>query len=116
MALKSFLIIEQAILQDNRLTISEKLVFAYCWSYWRSSGVCISSNNQIAKYLGLERRTVIKAINRLELLGCIKIRYEKSTVAEISRNVIRVIEKPIIPEAEQLTLLFKSAIYGKNKK
>lgn len=116
MALKSFLIIHDDILQDNNITLTEKLIISYIRAYWRQCEPCTASNNQMAKYLNITKMSVIRAINNLRLKGYIVVRYLKSDIKDYKGNDLRVIEKPKIGQAEQLSLLFKSAIYGKNKK
>lgn len=112
MAFKSFLIIDESILQDNKLTITEKLILAYIRGYWRQCEPCTASNNQIAKYLNITKMSVIRAINNLRLNGYIVVRYLKSDIPDYKGNNLRVIEKPKIGQAEQLSLLFKSVVYG----
>lgn len=112
MAFKSFLIIDESILQDSKLTTNEKLILAYIRAYWRQSEPCISSNNQIARYLNIHKDTVVNSINKLRLNGYITVRYLKSDIPDYKGNNLRVIEKPKIGQAEQLSLLFKSVVYG----
>jgi DNA-binding Lrp family transcriptional regulator len=116
MAFKSFLIMEEHILQDNLLSLSDKLILAYIEAYWRQGDICISSNNQIAKYLNLTRRQVIKSIKFLSDNDYIKIRYLKSNIKDFKGNELRAIEKPTIGKSEQLSLLFKSVVYGNKNK
>ena len=106
---------EGDILSDNLLTLSEKLVLAYIKSWWRNKDQCISSNNEIANYLNIDRYSVIKAIKKLKAYGYISVRYLKSDIKDYKGNELRVLEAPKIGQAEQLSLLFKNAVYGRKE-
>lgn len=109
-----FLIINYDILQNKRLTIASKLVYAFILSFYRANPkeYFNKSNTFIAQELGLTKMSVIRSLEQLENLGLIKCKYAKS-LGVYSNRLIELPDK-VIKQDVDLIKLFES-VYKKIK-
>lgn len=68
---KDYIIIPQDILEDNKLSSTDKLVYGIVLRLTRSNGYCWASNQYIADILKFTPRTISTSIKKLRDLGYI---------------------------------------------
>ncbi|TDL39423.1 alpha/beta hydrolase [Macrococcoides bohemicum] len=66
-------IITASVRYDNRLSDSEKLLFAEITSLTNTKGYCYASNNYFSNLYDVSKNTISRRINRLASLGYLKI-------------------------------------------
>ena len=69
-------IITANVRYDNRLTDSEKLLFAEITSLSNKFGYCTASNNYFAKLYEVTKRTISARVNNLKEHGYLKIEFD----------------------------------------
>lgn len=74
------IIIQAEILDDGRLSLTDKVVFAYIASY---SKYCADSNAKIAERLGIGARSVIRSVQNLQKLGLVEVRFGTHSLRKI---------------------------------
>lgn len=107
-------IITANVRYDNRLTDSEKLLFAEITSLSNKYGYCTASNGYFAKLYDVTKRTISSRINNLKDNGYLKIEFDykgnevkqrrmypmTQTSIPIENNFYRGIEKNFLPPIE----------------
>jgi hypothetical protein len=69
---RQFVVIPARILQDQRLTGSEKILLAMISSLAESGGFCFASNEYLAEHSGSSERTIQRQIRNLEKNGYVE--------------------------------------------
>ncbi len=82
---------------DNRLTDSEKLLYAEITALAESTGICWASNNYFAKLYGVSQVTISRRISKLKEFGYISVNlnYKKNS-KEIENRVIKINDLGVI--------------------
>ncbi|MBF8029183.1 helix-turn-helix domain-containing protein [Staphylococcus capitis] len=107
-------IITANVRYDNRLTDSEKLLFAEITSLSNKFGYCTASNNYFAKLYEVTKRTISARVNNLKEHGYLKIEFDykgnevkqrrmypmTQTSIPIEKNFHRGIEENFLPPIE----------------
>ena len=107
-------IITANVRYDNRLTDSEKLLFAEITSLSNKFGYCTASNNYFAKLYEVTKRTISARVNNLKEHGYLKIEFDykgnevkqrrmypmTQTSIPIEENFHRGIEENFLPPIE----------------
>jgi len=68
-----FLLIPRGILQDKRLNLAQRMVFAYVSSFENGYGCCIQSNDGISEKINIPPYTISRAISYLSQIGYVDV-------------------------------------------
>ena len=68
-----FLLIPREILQDKRLNLAQRMVFAYVSSFENGYGCCIQSNDGISEKINIPPYTISRAISYLSQIGYVDV-------------------------------------------
>ena len=71
-----YAILTASVRYDNRLTDSEKILYAEITALSNKYGYCSASNNYFAKLYEVSKRTISTRINNLKKLNYLKIELE----------------------------------------
>ncbi|MBI5973416.1 helix-turn-helix domain-containing protein [Staphylococcus caledonicus] len=71
-----FSILPANVRYDNRITDSERVIFAEITSFSNEYGYCTASDEYFASLYGHNKLTILNRINHLRKLGYLKITYK----------------------------------------
>ncbi|MCG2350947.1 helix-turn-helix domain-containing protein [Staphylococcus epidermidis] len=93
-------IITANVRYDNRLTDSEKLLFAEITSLSNKYGYCTASNNYFAKLYQVVKETISRRISKLQSLGYLKVELVKQGNEVKQRKIYPMTQSSIPIDAE----------------
>lgn len=93
-------IITANVRYDNRLTDSEKLLFAEITSLSNKYGYCTASNNYFAKLYQVVKETISRRISKLQSLGYLKVELVKQDNEVKQRKIYPMTQSSIPIDAE----------------
>lgn len=93
-------IITANVRYDNRLTDSEKLLFAEITSLSNKYGYCTASNNYFAKLYQVVKETISRRISKLQSLGYLKVELVKQGNEVKQRKMYPMTQSSIPIDAE----------------
>lgn len=93
-------IITANVRYDNRLTDSEKLLFAEMTSLSNKYGYCTASNNYFAKLYQVVKETISRRISKLQSLGYLKVELVKQGNEVKQRKIYPMTQSSIPIDAE----------------
>lgn len=93
-------IITANVRYDNRLTDSEKLLFAEITSLSNKYGYCTASNNYFAKLYQVVKETISRRISKLQSLGYLKVELVKQDNEVKLRKIYPMTQSSIPIDAE----------------
>ena len=93
-------IITANVRYDNRLTDSEKLLFAEITSLSNKYGYCTASNNYFAKLYQVVKETISRRISKLHSLGYLKVELVKQGNEVKQRKIYPMTQSSIPIDAE----------------
>lgn len=85
--------INNELLQDEKLTSTDKLVYGVIRSFAKRNGSCYASNNTIAKLLNMSKAQIKKSISKLRKLNYVKSRLVyKIDSKEVNRRYLTLLD------------------------
>ena len=93
---KGFGIIPKLVMQDTRLTIQAKAIYAYFCSYAGNGEIAFPSRNKIFFDLGIKKQSYYKHFNLLKEYGYIKVEQVREK-GKFTRNIYTIMQKVEVP-------------------
>lgn len=94
-------IIPIEILDNTELSISEKFVYCYIASYTK---MCLDSNDRIAERLGVDARTVQRALKKLQEIGYVFVEFVENNTSK--RRIYAIHDNP-----KKIAYLIKKGLF-----
>lgn len=103
--------IDYAVICNNRLTMTARVLYCYISNYWKQGLNVFASNKHFAEALGVSKATISRALVELKEARLIGARYSRD-----ENNVeTRVIIKPKKVNDSELMQMFKRVIEQKKE-
>lgn len=98
--------IDNAVICNNRLTMTARVLYCYISNYWKQGLNVFASNKHFSEALGVSKATISRALVELKEARLIVARYSKT-----ENNIeTRVIIKPKKMDDSELMQMFKRVI------
>lgn len=93
--MQGFLVIPYFLIMEIGLNMTDALIISIVYSLKKSFKTAMISNRKLANKIGIDRRTVINSLNRLEASGLITRFYNKDgrRVIELSDTILKRMEE-----------------------